>query len=139
MTEETPGGPLAAAPATPRNLRAFGLGLAALLGLFGWLSWRKAGAAFPYLWGAGSLAAVLALAAPRALAPVYRPWMRLAAALGAVNTFLLMGAVFYLVITPSALLLRLLGKELLEERFRDGSYWKDKEPATEPAAYERQF
>lgn len=127
------------APATPRNLRAFGLGLAALLGFFGWLSWRKAGGAFPFLWGAGGLAAVLALGAPAALAPVYRPWMRLAAVLAAVNTFLLMGAVFYLVVTPTALVLRLLGKDLLEERRREGTYWIDKEPAEGPASYERQF
>ena len=125
---------------TPRNLRAFGLGLGAILGFFAFLAWRKGAAAFPGLGGLALLFALAAGAAPMALRPVFRLWMRVVGVIAAVNTFLITAVVFYLMITPYALVARLLGKDLLDEKLGNAeSYWHDREPRKDPQAYERQF
>lgn len=50
-------------------------------------------------------------------------------ALGWFNTYLMLGLVFYLIFTPTAFLLRLFGKKLMETDFRTdaSSYWKERE------------
>jgi len=128
-----------AAP-TLKDLRVFGLGLGMLCGVFCLLSWRKGGAAAPYWFWAGAAAALLGWLRPAALTPVYGPWMRVVGVIGAVNAFLLMAVVFYLMVTPYRLIARLLGKDLLDEKLGTGdSYWKTREPITDPKSYERQF
>ena len=72
-----------------------------------------------------------ALGWPRALAPVERGWSMLAHALGFINTRILLALVFFVVLAPIALLLRLVGKDPLERR-RDRArptYWRTREPA----------
>jgi hypothetical protein len=59
-------------------------------------------------WIGGLLFSVTALLYPLALAPVYRWWMRFGAVMGAINTYLILGVVFFLLITPIGLMLRLL-------------------------------
>jgi len=77
---------------------------------------------------AGSLIAV-GLAAPRALKPVHRWWMRLGHALGWVNTRLLLGTVYFLVLTPIGAAMRLIGRDPLDRRLGDrASYWKPRGP-----------
>jgi hypothetical protein len=83
-----------------------------------------------------------AIIRPRILKPVYIFWMGLAFVLGWINTRLILSAIFYLVLTPIGLVIRLLGKDLLDRKmdFKAASYWKDKESgAFKPADYERQF
>ena len=47
---------------------------------------------------------------------LYRLWMRLGLALGRITTPILMGLVFFLVITPAALVLRLVGRDPMSRR-----------------------
>ena len=58
--------------------------------------------------------------------PVYTVWMLFAFVLGWINTRVLLGAFFYLVMTPLGLILRWTGKDLLDERMDRGkkTYWK---------------
>ncbi len=86
-----------------------------------------------------ALFALTALLAPDPLAPLYRWWMRLAEALGWFNTRVLLILIFYLVVTPIGLVMRLLRRSPLDTAARD-SYW------TEPPRssygdrhYEKQF
>lgn len=68
---------------------------------------------------------------PRALAPVERGWSMLAHALGFINTRILLAFVFFVVLAPIALIMRVIGKDPLERR-RDRSrptYWRTREPA----------
>ena len=79
---------------------------------------------------------------PQVLKPVYIVWMRLAFVLAWINTRLILSIIFYLVITPIGLVIRLLGKDLLEKKWdrQAVSYWKDKELTPfKPADFERQF
>lgn len=102
---------------TPRSLRAFALTVGgALLLLALWLGWRRHSplALAPGLLG-GALA-LAGLAAPARLRPLHRGWMALALALGWVVSRLVLTGLFFLVVTPLALLGRLTGRRGLELR-----------------------
>jgi Saxitoxin biosynthesis operon protein SxtJ len=97
-----------------RQLRQFGLLVGGIFGVIGlWpLLWRQQS---PRAWAlALAVALVLpALVAPRVLAPAHRAWMKLAEMLAWVNTRILLGLVFYAVVTPIGLVKRLLGHDPL--------------------------
>ena len=61
--------------------------------------------------------------------------------LGWLNTRLILGLVFYLMITPLGLLIRLAGTDLLDEKIdkKAESYWKKRPPAPGPARYEKSY
>ena len=69
--------------------------------------------------------AVAPLVAPRLLTPIYRAWMRLAEVLGWINTRILLTLIFYLVVTPIGVVMRLFGRSPLALEERDGSFWCD--------------
>lgn len=84
------------------------------------------------LWGL-ALAAMLAVAAllvPRLLASANRLWTRLGLLLHRIVSPVALGIMFFLVITPIALLMRLRGKDPLRLRFAPDlpSYWIDRLP-----------
>lgn len=65
----------------------------------------------------GGLLVVLGLGLPKVLGPVYRVWMILGHALGWVNTRILLGIVFYGLLTPMGLIMRLFGKDSMRRQF----------------------
>lgn len=96
-----------------KELRKFGLVMAAALTLiFGlFLPWLFSFDFPRWPWVAAGVFAGLGLLLPIALKPVYWLWMKFAMALGWFNTRLILGIVFYLVILPAGLLMRMLGKD----------------------------
>ena len=125
----------------PREWRKFGLGaalvLAAVVGVICWRATIPKPAAVALLTGLAG-AAVLALARPAAFRGPYRLGMRVSHGLGRIVAPLLLGVIFFLVLTPLGLLLRLLGKDLLRLR-RDPaarSYWQ---PAPEASDLTKMF
>jgi hypothetical protein len=60
---------------------------------------------------------VPALTVPRILAPVHRIWMTIGDALGWVNSRILLGLVFYGLVTPMGLVMRLRGRDPMRRRF----------------------
>lgn len=103
---------------TTKQLREFGylIGFGFPL-ILGWLLPALHGHAFRFwtLWIA--LPALgLGLSAPALLAGPYRAWMALGHALGWVNSHVILGLVFLLVLQPIALLMRLLGHDPLRRR-----------------------
>jgi len=79
---------------------------------------------------------------PAILRPVYIFWMKLAFALGWVNTRLILVIIFYLLFAPVGLLMRLFGVDLLDRKIdtSKGSYWQKKSAqAAAISDYERQF
>ena len=75
---------------------------------------------------AASLGAALVLAAlltPTRLGPVERAWMGLARLISKVTTPIFMGVVFFVVITPIGLLMRLFGRKALVHRETQGGFW----------------
>ncbi len=102
-----------------KTLVSFGLltgGLVAVL--FGLLfPWLRASRFPAWPWLVAAALAASALGAPALLAPVHRAWMALGAALGWVNTRVLLGAVFFLVVTPLGALMRMTGRDPLRRKF----------------------
>jgi hypothetical protein len=84
---------------------------------------------------------ILALAAPTALAPLYRLWMRLGHALSWVNTRVLLGVTYFLVMMPIGVARRLLGRDPLDRRLGDrDSYWMTRDrPSDARRSMERRF
>ncbi len=127
---------------TRRDLRKFGLvvgGVFAVLG--GWFLFRHK-TYWPYFLVPGGLLVFFGLVAPRALKSVYLAWMALAFTMGLVVSSLVLSLCFFLVITPLALLARLMRKDFLSLKINPTaqSYWLRRErPAARPADYERQF
>ena len=76
------------------------------------------------------------------LRPLYLGWMKFAAILGWINTRLLLGVFFYLILTPIGIVMRLFGKDLLDQRSDRGAttYWKRRTPVPfNRQQYERLF
>jgi hypothetical protein len=95
-----------------RQLRHFGYLVGGIFGLIGlWpLVWRHQN---PRLWALALAVALVvpALVAPRILAPVYRVWMAAGEVLAWINTRILLGLVFYGIVTPIGLVMRLTGRD----------------------------
>ncbi len=126
-----------------RELRTFGLLGCAFLALVAWIAWRKTGstvAAFALV-AVAAADALVAVAAPRLLRPVFVASMVVSFPFAWVATHVLMGAIFYLVVTPIAVIMRLTGRDPLERSF-DGeakTYWKARPSHVESSRYFRQF
>lgn len=79
--------------------------------------------------------AIAALARPRLLGPLNRAWTFLGNMLHHVVSPIIMGAVFFLCVTPTAWIMRRRGKDLLSLAPRPDlkSYWIEKPPSRPPA------
>jgi hypothetical protein len=102
---------------TRRQLRSFGLLVGGIFGLIGlWpMVWRQQSPR-PWAVALGVALVVPGLVAPRILSPVYRAWMKLAEALAWINTRILLGLVFYVVVTPIGIVMRMLGRDPMRRR-----------------------
>ena len=120
--------------------RGFGLVFAAVFAIIGF--WPLLDAAAPRLWALAIAAAFLGVAwlAPRTLAPLNRLWTRFGLLLARVMNPLVLGLLFYGVVTPMGLAMRALGKDPLRRRFEPeaASYWIARRPPG-PAPMSRQF
>ena len=122
--------------------RSFGLVFAAAASLLG--IWPLIHGRWPGVWFLllGCLFALAAVYAPRILRPLNVVWTRLSALLHRIVTPLAMGIVFFLVVTPIAWMMRMLGKDPLRLT-RDAyasSYWIERHPpGPDPQSMVRQF
>ncbi|HSD50561.1 MAG TPA: SxtJ family membrane protein, partial [Candidatus Methylomirabilis sp.] len=97
---------------SPRDLRRFGLTVAIPLGLLAAVgTWRGHTVLPAFLATLGIILGGSALLAPGVLAPVEKLWMRMAHALGWFNTRLILGLVYFLVVTPTGMVMRLIGRD----------------------------
>ena len=101
-----------------KELRSFGLlvgGIFALIGVWPLVVHHREFR----LWAVcvASPLILLALLAPRFLAPVQRVWMRIGHVLGWINTQIILGLSFYLIFLPIGIVMRLLGKDSMNRRF----------------------
>ena len=106
-----------------RELRQFGLGLSLLVVVVFWVLLPWLGDRPRPYWPlvSGGVVAALALAWPVAILPVYRLLLPVARLVGLVNTWLLLGAVFFGILLPVGWVLRRLGRLQYLTRFDPGT------------------
>ena len=86
-------------------------------------------------WVALSLAValvVLRFVAPAAVAPVRRTWMRGAHAMSRITTPIILGIVYYLVLTPIGVARRLMGRSSIKPVPTNGSWWVTRTDGARP-------
>ena len=84
----------------------------------------------------------LALVLPAVLAPLNRLWLRFGLLLHRIVSPVVIAALFFLAVTPTALIMRLLGKDPLGLRLdpEAGSYWIYRTPpGPDPQSMRKQF
>jgi hypothetical protein len=130
-------------PGDRRQIREFGTGLAIiLLAVSGVRALRGHDPRIVPLGIAAAVALLLAWGAPRILLPLFRVWMLLAGGLLWINTRLLLGIVFFLLVLPMGILARLFGRDPMERRFDRSAptYWSRRPPLPrEPGRYRHQY
>lgn len=114
--------------------RSFGLVFTAVFGIVAGLPLLFGQA--PRLWALALAAAFLAvtLVAPRRLAPLNRLWHRFGQALHHVVNPVILGAMYFLILTPVGVVMRLLGKDPLRLRADPSAatYWIDRDLSRSP-------
>jgi hypothetical protein len=122
--------------------RSFGVTFAAVALILAGIWYWHGRSAWPYALGVSAVFAALAAIAPRLLAPLNRVWLKIGLLLHRVVNPLVMGLLFYGCITPMALVIRLMGKDMLRLKFdREAqSYWIRREPpGPAPESMRHQF
>jgi hypothetical protein len=135
-----------------RKLRQFGFIALAGFGLLALLAWTERG---PFAFGLGEARAVVAaglaglgalslafsLAFPRGNWPAYVGLSVVAFPIGFVLSYVIMGTLFYAIIAPIGLVMRLFGRDPMNRAFlREApTYWVDAPPPRPRESYFRQF
>jgi len=114
--------------------RSFGLVFAGFFTLLAAYGWWQASGRWPIYLGIAIVFLLVALAWPGVLAPLNRLWTRLGYFLGRIVSPVVLGLIFFVVMTPLAMLMRLLRKDVLRLRRESGagSYWIVREPPGPP-------
>ncbi len=90
---------------------------------------------------AGSAFGLLALTNPQILGPMNKAWFYLGKRLGKITSPIVMGIIFFGILTPVSVLTRLFGRdELRLKRRAITSYWIDRDsPAVTAQSFKNQF
>jgi hypothetical protein len=117
-------------PVSGSSNRAFGLVFAAVFAIIGLWPWLFRGQVRVWSVVVGAAFLLAALFWPAALRPLNRVWTRFGLLLHRIVSPLVLGVMFFIVVTPMGLLMRALGRDPLRLRFdRDAqSYWIDRQP-----------
>lgn len=109
--------------------RKFGLSVGVAFLLLGVLLWWRGHVEFMYAVATiGALLALSGIVLPGRLEPIYAAWMAMAEKISRVTTPIVLGIVYLLVLAPSGLVLRLFGKNPLDQDGgREGTYWSRRE------------
>ena len=125
-----------------KELRKFGLTtgivIALLFGLFFPWVFDKAWPRSP--WIISAVLILWALIAPSTLGPLYKVWMKIGHALGWVNSRIILGIMFYLIITPVGVFMRLIGKNPLKLKIdKSATTYRVKSESLEKSRIEKPF
>jgi len=126
----------------PSN-RSFGLLFTIVFLLVAGYSWfEQLTRAWVYFWLALSgLFLFLTFMAPGILLPLNKAWYRLGLLMGKVVSPIVLGILFFIVISPVAIVTRLFRRDILLLRKRDvNSYWIERNPpGPQPESFKEQF
>jgi len=111
---------------TTAELRKFGYALGAFIGvLFGAvLPWLKRGSGAPWPvwpWVVLAVFAAWATIAPETIRPFHQLLMRISRVINAIVSPVILGIVFFLVVLPTGIILKLRGRDPMRRQFRANS------------------
>ena len=71
---------------------------------------------------------ILGILDSKILTPLNKSWFKFGIILGKIISPLIMGLIFFLVVTPTGIIMRILGKDLINLKFKKNtkSYWIEK-------------
>ena len=121
--------------------RRFGLTVGgAFVALTVVLLWRRHEVAASVTGALGAVLILGAIVVPRWLLPIERAWMAMAHAISKVTTPLILGIVYFLVVAPIGVVMRMLGRNPLLHGVRGGGFWFDRSlEETKRGGLDRQF
>ena len=122
--------------------RAFGMVFTAVFAIVA--LWPLTGGASPRIWAliVAGLILAAALMHPTILSPLNRLWTRFGLLLHKITNPIIMGLVFFVTVTPTALIMKMMGKDPLNRKFDRNvkSYWIDRTPpGPSPETMKNQF
>ena len=99
----------------------------ALLAVYAkWKAWGEAAAVALIL---SAFFAIVTVVSPKLLSPLNRLWYGLGLLLGKIVSPIVLGVIFFVLITPISLITRLFGRDELKMKKRSvDSYWVDRSP-----------
>ena len=115
-----------------KDLRRFGIALAAILIVFGSIHFLKHRMILAqWFCGVGLIVLCVGLSAPGMLKNVYAVFLKAAHAIGWFNTRVILILIYYAILTPIAFIVRISGKDLLNEKLEKNisSYWAKRQLA----------
>lgn len=124
----------------PSN-RKLGLFFSLIFAFFGIFFYKNSKLLALYFLGISVFFITIAIIYPKILGPLNKGWMKLGYFMGRMINPLVLGVIFYLFITPVAIVTRLFGRdELRLKRSNKDSYWVDRIPAgPEGNSFNNQF
>lgn len=104
--------------------RKFGLTVGTAFAVLGGVAtWRGHPVPAAVFAALGGLLILAGLILPGRLGPVHRAWMGLAHAISKVTTPIVLGVIYFVVLAPVGVMMRLFGRNPIAPPVRDGSFW----------------
>ena len=101
-----------------KDLRRFGFIIGTIVMLiFGLIPWLRNNNLRTWPWIAGLVMWMVAIATPSILNPFYKVWMKIGFILAWVNTKIILGFIYYVIITPTGFVRRFAGGDPLRRNF----------------------
>ena len=122
------------------EMRRFGFSLGLGLNILGCILFYRHRGYFIWFTGVGSTALILAVLYPVILAPLKKALDKLVSIIGWLTSIISLLITFYLILAPIALLLKIFGRDLLNQKIDKtaDTYWiKRKNIAFSKESYER--
>ncbi|MEL4894847.1 SxtJ family membrane protein [Crocosphaera sp. Alani8] len=102
-----------------KGLREFGLIIGGMIAiLFGLLIPSLWGHSLPLIpWIIAGVLVTFSLFIPQSLAPIYQGWMRVSQVLAWLNSRLILGLIFFIIVTPMSLIMKIIKRDPLNRKW----------------------
>lgn len=114
--------------------RTFGLTFSAFFSIVGVWGGIQNGAFFWAWLAAGAATLIITFTVPSILHPLNKLWMKFAALLNRFISPVVLGVIFYVIITPTGIVARWRGRDVLRRKFDEDlqTYWQEREKELDP-------
>ncbi len=126
-----------------KELRKFGAIIMIGFGIIGSIVyWKGHRLEAHWIWGISSAVGVWSILFPSLAKPFYWAWMGFGKVMGSIVSPIVIGVIFYGIVTPTAIFFRRMGRDPLRLHCKNKemeSYWIDHPEMTDKKSYEHLF